>query len=285
MRAERRDGGRARLVVALLAACAIAWPAHAGAATTEVEVAGRKLALPIPPRMCELQRQLTADQAAFDALAKLQEPRNTLLAAFVACDRLAAFRQRGAEGGASYALVLATRERGSVRPVTGVTRAEFAARVAKEVPKVDTAALAAEVIRQQRASGVFAQATVERVGLAGQDDIAVYIALVVATKSADARAPTAIGGGVALTLVRGIPVSYNHYDRFVDEGTLRRLVADARYSIEALIAENPQAATAVERGWLDDVDWGRVGVAALIGAGAVAAVALGGMLLARRRRW
>jgi hypothetical protein len=155
MCAERRDSGRVCVVLALLAACAFAGPPRAIAATTEVEVAGRRLALPIPPRMCELQRQLASDQAAFDALAKLQEPRNTLLAAFVACDRLAAFRQRGAEGGASYALVLATRERGSVRPVTGIARADFTARVAKEVPKLDTAALAAEVIRQHRSSGVF----------------------------------------------------------------------------------------------------------------------------------
>src|SRR5262245_57266095 len=140
MRAERGTRRRVGVLVALLAACALAVAPRAGAATTEVEVAGRKLALPIPPRMCELQRQLASDQAAFDALARLQEPRNTLLAAFVACDRLAAFRQRGAEGGASYALVLATRERGSVRPVTGVTRAEFASRVAKEIPKIDTGA-------------------------------------------------------------------------------------------------------------------------------------------------
>ena len=270
-------------LAALLAIAASGRPA--AAATTEVEVAGRRLTLPIPPRMCELQRQLPSDQPAFDALAKLQEPRNTLLAAFVACDRLAAFRQRGAEVGAGYALVLAVRERGSVRPITGVTRAEFAAKVAKEVPRLDIPALAAEALKPKPAAGFFAPATVERLGLAGQDDDGVYISVVVTSK-ADPRAPgVAIAGGVALTLVRDVPVSYNHYDRFVDGHTLRRLVSDARFSIQMLIDANPWTPAPVGAGWFEGVDWERVGIAALIGAGAVAAVALAGMLLARRRRW
>lgn len=268
---------RARLPAAIAAWITVA--AAATANTTEAEIADRRLTVPIPPRMCELQPGLASDRPAFEALAKAQEPRNTLLAVFVACDRLGVMRQRGSDPGAAYALVLVARERGSVRPMAGVTRPEFAARMAGEIPRVDAAEIAAEVARHARAAGVFTPVTIEKVGLVGQDELAAYVSFIVSVKGGPATA-----GGSAITLVRDLPISFNHYDRFVDEGTLRRLVRDARSSVEALIELNPQLTAAPPR-WYEGVEWERVGVAGMVGAFAVGAIALAGIVVSRRRRW
>ncbi len=268
-------------LVGLLAAVLLL-SAGARAIEAEATVAGRKLLLPVPAAMCEVQPHLESDRAGFEFHAQAIGSDYALVALFVPCDRMTALRRR--EVVTRFIAVVAPRRRGEVRPTSDASRAAFVQRTAKDDGKVEIKAVAEQAARRGQRSSFFGSSTsFDRIGAVDEDAAAVFVAFLGTMAGTPPVTASAIGG---FTLVGDLAIGYAHYERGGDEALLRRLLGDARVSMTTLIAANPLPAGARPgSGWFEGFDWPRIGVAVGIGSIAVVFVAGLALIVRRRRGW
>ncbi len=177
----------------------------------EATLNGRTLKFEPPNGYCLLNELTEGERQAVEAMRRLQQPDNELIWMFVPCDQLAALRA-GKEGRLEqFGYVTALQPNGVFRPMRGVSRFEFASRVARTIPPMDAAGVARELTRRPIAQNA-PRFNLLHSGLAVVDAAAVYLGLVVEENWGRSRSITA--GVTAITLVKDLPVSLTLHGPF-----------------------------------------------------------------------
>lgn len=279
----RQSAERNRKLLVLTATwvyLALLSPAFGAEATLD----GRTIKFEPPNGYCLLNELTDGERQAIEAMRQLQQPDNELIWMFVPCEQLAALRA-GKEGRLEqFGYVTAVQPNGVFRPMRGVSRFEFASKVARTIPPMDAAGVARELSRRPITRDAPRFSLVHS-GLAVVDAAAVYLGLVVEENWGRARSITA--GVTAITLVRDLPISLTLHGPFsgisypILRTELRPLIGDfitrnepGVQPFQRTAAAGPERSTASR--------WGRIVMFG--GATALGSILLGTMLLLATRR-
>jgi hypothetical protein len=206
----RRSTGRNRKLLVLTSAwvyLALLSPAIGA----EAILNGRTIKFEPPNGYCLLNELTNGERQAVEAMRQLQQPDNELIWMFVRCEQLAALRA-GKEGRLEqFGYVTAVQPNGVFRPMRGVSRFEFASKVARTIPPMDAAGVARELSRRPITQNA-PRFNLLHSGLAVVDAAAVYLGLVVEENWGRTRTITA--GVTAITLVRDLPISLTLHGPF-----------------------------------------------------------------------
>jgi hypothetical protein len=206
----RRSTGRNRKLLVLTSAwvyLALLSPAIGA----EAILNGRTIKFEPPNGYCLLNELTNGERQAVEAMRQLQQPDNELIWMFVPCGQLAALRA-GKEGRLEqFGYVTAVQPNGVFRPMRGVSRFEFASKVARTIPPMDAAGVARELSRRPITQNA-PRFNLLHSGLAVVDAAAVYLGLVVEENWGRTRTITA--GVTAITLVRDLPISLTLHGPF-----------------------------------------------------------------------
>lgn len=177
----------------------------------EANLDGRIIKFEPPNGYCLLNELTDGERQAIEAMRKLQQPDNELIWMFVPCEQLAALRA-GKEGRLEqFGYVTAVQPNGIFRRMRGVSRFEFASKVARTIPPMDAAGVARELSRRPITQDA-PRFNLLHSGLAVVDAAAVYLGLVVEENWGRSRSITA--GVTAITLVKDLPISLTLHGPF-----------------------------------------------------------------------
>lgn len=178
----------------------------------EATLDGRTLKFEPPNGYCLLNELTDGERQAVEAMRQLQQPDNELIWMFVPCEQLAAIRAGKEQGRLEqFGYVTAVQPNGVFRPMRGVSRFEFASRVARTIPQMDAAGVARELSRRPITQDA-SRFNLLHSGLAAVDAAAVYLGLVVEENWGHSRSVTA--GVTAITLIKDLPMSVTLHGPF-----------------------------------------------------------------------
>jgi hypothetical protein len=230
MRGSRRVG-----IAAILALTAI----NAEASAETLTLAGRTVSLEPPAGYCALDpaRPNEAELIAFNE--KMQQPRNHVLMQLADCDELADFRNGKRDKFIRYGQYFTPVSDGTVKALAGYTRASFLAEGAKELPKLDSAALVDEVAAKLREGAGGAVAGAKFLGVLNEDDAGLYLGIAVGNVSVGNQTVSAGAMGiVGLTLVNQISVSLGLYQANVGPEAVPDMLSRVRQTLGSIVRAN-----------------------------------------------
>jgi len=195
------------------------------------------LHLPLPDGYCAIDTARRDETEFFDAQADALQPLNRLLGVAVDCGQLDAFRS-GKHQFDRYLEFMSTQRDGKPMQRPDTERAAYIHELAAHLPKLDTTGIAESAGRQSANGGI--PTSIQRVGMVGQDEAAVYLGGV-GTYNA-----TVLAYVSALSLAGGWAVSTNFYRNYADDQTVAGLLAEAKGEARAVIAANASADAAAK---------------------------------------
>ena len=236
-----------------------------GTLIERVVVGGRKLALPVTPGFCAVDRQIGVGKAVFDSLAELMAPENVLLAYWVDCDDYSTLINGGKES-LRYAMVftpasalggakLVRADRGQYIDALVRARSEPAARhetqrlLEQKLRELAANDLVDDRTRRALRNGNYLAMAERHFKTAfeqsarstgwgtvdlGHDRTAVYIGVVKPTQPR-------LAGVSAGTLLNRIPIWFAAYDSLDADGIYERLRDETRAAASAAIELNEEA--------------------------------------------
>jgi hypothetical protein len=254
-----------------------------GAATARAEtltLGGRTVILEPPAGYCALDpaRQNEADIIAFND--KMQQPHNHMVMQLADCGELAEFRAGTRQNFERYGQYFAPLSEGAVKPITDRTRASFLAEGARELPKIESAAIVDEVTAKLREGAGGAVAGAQFLGVLKQDDAGVYLGIAVGKITVgDQTVSAGAMGVVGLTLVNEISVSLGLYRANVGPEAVPDLLAKIQQTLAAIIRANAEIEAREEAG---RGGWQATGFDAVVGGLIGAAIGLAAWAWYRR---
>ena len=244
MRRHRRRRGILATTLVLVGTLHLA-PARADVVT----LADRTLRLTPTQGFCALDRTDGREDQIFSLSQTMIGPQNRLLAYWVPCAVLDLYRGQQADQLAPYVMIMAQLQGGDVVPVD-LPRADFLAGLDQYLAKSHggqdaVAANDAEIRRRfDDTAGQLGRAKkldlalgeMRIIGLLAREDIARYVGIIV--NLSRAGEPTPIAGVLGFTEVRGLSITVNVYDVYVDQKTFDRLQALAHQFIVDILTDN-----------------------------------------------
>ncbi|MDZ4737900.1 MAG: hypothetical protein SGJ07_16280 [Rhodospirillaceae bacterium] len=241
------------LLLALTIAIVPAATVHAAAPTlVTIELDGRRLALPIPPGYCAIERGTNVDAETYDRFASTFGNGKRVLLWFADCTALGHVADAPASLFLRYGVYLTPCDAdGKTETFIGLSRAEFASAMARSLPAFDLEDLVASIRHRWQASlGSPADAAgSEQIGVIGHDEHAYYLAIVDAGVARDRGGLHASIIGGTLLYDRSISVLLSRAVSAAD--TLHLLRWDTEALVAAMLAANPEG-DAAETGWKID---------------------------------
>ncbi len=233
------------MVALVLAAGALALAGAAEAAPIkvgqdEIEFEPGEAACLLDPAASKIER------AVVDSQRRGNAGLNEVLGVFVSCDRLDRLRRGRESDLGQYGILLATLVQGELKPLAGLSRAEFLSRLEEELDRgVDMESLdlegrmeaaLEEVNEVNEVSGGVRFNNVSQLGALQRSDTALYSGLLIRLQSAGA--PIEVASISGSTLLRGYMIQYSLYAPFEGESTLRGLIADLAPIMDEAVARN-----------------------------------------------
>jgi hypothetical protein len=259
--------------LAFLLGLILAAPAGGQAAPAEVTAAlgETTLHLPLPSGYCAIDQARPEEAKLFNAQAAALQPLSLLLGLAIACDELDAYRADKTQFG-RYLEFMATEHDGQPIRRPDAERGGYLAELAGQLPQLDAKTIADTA--NQRTQQVGVTTSVQRMGLLGQDEAALYLGGVATYND------VAVTNVSALTLAGGWALSASFYRNKADADAVPLLLDAAKAEARALVAANagsdaPPAGTAAGG---SDNSW----ILAL--AAAIALLAVSVVSFIRRRR-
>jgi hypothetical protein len=186
------------------------------------------------------------EQAVVDSQRRGNAGLNEVLGVFAPCDRLDRLRRDGEGDLGQYGILLASLVQGELKPLAGLSRAEFLSQLEEELDRgVDMEALdlegrmeaaLKEVNEAKEASGGVRFNNVSQLGVLQRSDTVLYSGLLIRLQSAGT--PIEVASVSGSTLIRGYMIQYSLYAPFEGESTLRGLVADLEPIMTDAVARN-----------------------------------------------
>lgn len=237
----------------------------------------RSIAFEPPAGYCLLNELTNGEREIVEAIRRMQGPDHDLLWIFVPCDQIAALREGKSGRLERFGYVTAVQPNGRFRPIHGVSRFEFASRLAKSLPPMDAAAVARELKRHgpRPDAGRF---NLLHSGVATMDAAAVYLGSVVEEVWGRSRSVTA--GVTAITVVKDLPMSVTLHGPFsgisyqILRTELRPLIGDFITRNEPGVQPFQRTAAAPTRAsqsWISRL-WYNLLVGGFLGAGFVGVI-------------
>jgi hypothetical protein len=243
---------------------------------------GRTVILEPPAGYCALDpaRQNEAELIAFNE--KMQQPRNHVVMQLADCGELAEFRAGTRQNFERYGQYFAPLSEGAVKPITDRTRASFLIEGARELPKIESAAIVDEVAAKLRESAGGAVAGAQFLGVLKQDDAGVYLGIAIGKVTVgDQTVSAGAMGVVGLTLVNEISVSLGLYRANVGAEAVPDLLSKIQQTLAAMIQANAEIEAREEAG---RAGWQATGFDAVVGGLIGAAIGLAAWAWYRRRK-
>lgn len=235
-------------------------PRAADAAPITIELDGQRLALPIPPGYCAIERGGNVGAETYDRFASTLGSGKRLLLWFADCTALSHVADAPASLFLRYGVYLTPCDTdGKAETFIGLSRAEFTAAMAHTLPALDLEDLVASIRhRWQESLGSPANASdSDQIGVIGHDERAYYLAIVDAGVARDRGGLYARIVGGTLLYDRSISVVLHRAVGAAD--TLHLLRWDTEALVTALLAANPDS-DAIARHWQPDANevalWG-----------------------------
>lgn len=268
----------------LFALVAFYLPVLSPAFGIETVLDGRAVSFEPPSGYCLLNELNDGERGVVEAMRKLQQPDHDLLWMFVPCEQIVALRAGKAGRLEQFGYVTAVQPNGVFRSVHGVSRFEFASRVAKNLPPMDAATVARELKRRGTIYNA-SRFNLLHSGVATMDAAAVYLGSVIEEISGRSRSITA--GVTAITLVKDLPMSVTLHGPFTGisyqilRTELRPLIGDfiTRNEPGAQPFQRTDGSAARSHGWLFRL-WYNLVVGGFLSAGFAGLI----LLIARRLR-
>lgn len=209
----------------------------APAAAEPVDIYGRTLDLVLPADTCALDYAQPVEQAMIDNMIQVNQGSNEVIAYFAPCDMLQALRDGQADWLPVSGTLLLPVVGGSFQAST-LDRATFLAMMAKEIPSVDSAALAAMEQDINQRSSVGSIGETQFLGALGEDASAIYIGLLAVVTAPDGSVAN-MATVVALTQLADVPLSANLSREYASNADLDWLLAQLQAYMAELTARNP----------------------------------------------
>lgn len=210
-----------------------------GAEAAPVNLAGRKIEVPIPAEYCQFGKRLVDVELARLILSELGND-NQVLAFFADCEELDAYRHRRRSALDNFGLVFAQKRSGSgPAPITGRSRQEFIRDMGGVV-----VADAADVVKLGDIQYKLAQSRGKLSLLSQQpfhlqaDNNGAYFGIFGQLTDAEGK-PSNVMGVLGITLVKEMFLSIEIYQRFSASPPTEELLERQQAAMEKLVRENP----------------------------------------------
>ena len=205
-------------------------------AAEQVDIFGRPLELFLPDGYCLLDAAQPNEKMLLDITTANNQGSNHLVAYFVPCNDLAAYRAGAITSMTEYGILFVPLVGGSFQP-TPEGRAATLQQVAASLPGIDAAVLA-EVERQAQSSqGGVKIDGVQFLGVLGQDDSALYAGLLLDVS--DGQQTLAAAAVIGMTVLRDVTLTANLYRPYRSNADIVALTSELQPYMAALVAANP----------------------------------------------
>lgn len=209
-----------------------------GAEAASVNLAGRKIEIPIPAEYCQFGKRFVDVELARLILSELGND-NQVLAFFADCDELDAYRQRRISALDNFGLVFAQKRSGnSPVPIPGVSRQEFIRGLGAVIVAEPSA-----VVRHAETQFKLAQARGKLSLLSEQpfhlqaDKNAAYFGIFGQVTDAQGK-PSNVMGVLGVTLVKEMFLSIEIYQRFSATPPIEELLGRQQAAMDKLVTAN-----------------------------------------------
>jgi hypothetical protein len=232
----------AGLAAGVLAVAAAGLEGPSGAAPTlKVEVAGRKLTLPVPAGMCPFDEAQAWDKQDLEGQRRLGAGKNLILGGFAACDQLQAIRQARLPYLGAYGYIKSSLPLAGGQPLDGVPREAIVAEITKAAED-STVLMIGELQEKMEEKLKTVRSTlktgdVRRLGVAYKRPDMVGLLMVVRLEAGGETLDRYAVTG--LTVVRGIPVDISIYRQATDDSVARALIEESQAVVRRVISLNP----------------------------------------------
>lgn len=246
------------------------------AGAEEIDLGGRKINIEPPDGYCELDPSRPGEAQLLEMSARGQAGLNEQVAFWVSCATLAQARSVPSQSLTPYMLVLAPLSDGRILP-TGRRREQLIDEMEgamKSWAPNNTLSDSAETDIRRRFDETFgelAKAAGREIGLGemrflgqmGRDETAAYVGIM--QRLVINGEEKTLSGIMSMTQVKGIAMSVNVYDDYVDAGTYDALQAAAQTTVRHLLGLNDDLVESAPALMLFGIDWGRATSSGLIG--------------------
>jgi len=202
----------------------------------EVEIAGETVYLPPPDGFCLMDRSNAMDATIIDRVEHAQVGQSQILLHYADCDELEDWHAGKIITYMHYGNIASPYIDGRVRTIRGATRAEVLAKLKEAMPAFDEPALAdALAAMDERISDVAIQRA-QFLGLVGDDENAIYSAMVTTLESEGQQLTMA--GVWGSTFLRSIVINVYRYQPMAP-GAIEELLTELRPYLAELVRRNP----------------------------------------------
>lgn len=193
---------------------------------------------------CRLDpKQSQIDKALLEWQKNAQQGQNELLAMFAPCDALQNLRSGQNEELPSWSILLATLQDKKLNKIYGYSRAQFLNEITKglangikldstEISKRLNDTLPKEIARD---IGKLEMSGVKQLGVLHRDEAAIYTGLLMGVSTQQKK--TTVAAIISISLTKGYMVTFNNYREFIDQSTFKRLISEAKSSMQGFIKE------------------------------------------------
>lgn len=212
----------------------------ADASTIEAEIAGHRLALPVPAGFCTIDRSIEVQRELGEQIERVMSQRDVYLGIAIDCEELAALEDEPERGFSTYIVWVAEGD-SSGDPVLypDIARDSFVEDADAQGGPVDSGAASQEAtdLWQQELDSETVEVEALELGVIGHDENAHYTTGLARLGSAQGeleQATVTLG-----TLIHGVHVQAFLYRPFDGKGSFETLEAEAVSLAEAVVAANP----------------------------------------------
>lgn len=209
-----------------------------GAQAAVVDLADRKIEIPIPAEYCQFGKRLVDIELARVLLSQLGND-NQVLAFFGNCGELDAYRHRKRDALDNFGLVFAqTRKGSSPVPIVGVSRQDFIRDMGGVVvPNLSDVVKSGETqYRLAQSRGRLSLLTQQPFHLQA-DENGAYFGIFGRLPDAEGK-PSTVLGVLGITIVKEMFLSIEIYQRFSDAPPIEELLARQQAAMARLVTAN-----------------------------------------------
>jgi hypothetical protein len=206
------------------------------AAAEPVELFGRTLELFLPNGYCLLDAAQPNEKMLLDITTANNQASNHLVAYFVPCNDLMAYRAGAITSMTEYGILFVPLVGGSFQPAPD-GRAATLRQVAASLPGIDTAMME-EIERQAQSSqgGVKIEGA-QFLGLLGQDENAIYAGMLLDVS--DGQQTLAAAAVIGMTVLGDVTLTANVYRPYRSNADIVALTSELAPYMAELVAANP----------------------------------------------
>jgi hypothetical protein len=219
--------------LAPLIAAATCLLSSGGLQAASYEVAGRSVAVELPPDYCAIDKDIRAERELHEVIQQINAGMNRVLVVFVDCQELRSWRRGEIEALTRYGQVLTPARE------TVFDDLDLSAFLGKLRKVMDQAFAAGLQDGRSRALAVMPDLEVGEVrslGVLAQDEMAIYAGMAELLERGGTR--LVMAGVVSMTLLNQVAVSVNLYRPYRDPASVETLLAEQKRLVQELLRRN-----------------------------------------------